>query len=89
MRGPALRRFGENLRRLRLRRALTQEALAELSDCHPNYIGGIERGERNPTLTKLLDIARGLRCAPAELLAGLQPAGKFSRPRAGDSDENR
>jgi transcriptional regulator with XRE-family HTH domain len=41
--------------------------LAERSDCHPNYIGGIERGERNPSLIKIAAIAKGLRCRIADL----------------------
>ena len=88
MRAAVLRRFGENLRRLRLRRGLTQEALAELSQCHPNYVGGLERGERNPTLTKILDLARGLRCAPSDLLARLPLQGKPSKSQSSADDED-
>jgi transcriptional regulator with XRE-family HTH domain len=60
--------FGKNLRRLRRERGLTQQQLAKLSGSHVNYIGGLERGERNPTLTKLVALAEGLGCSLEALL---------------------
>jgi transcriptional regulator with XRE-family HTH domain len=68
MRHLILRRFGRQLRKLRLERGLTQEKLAELSGSHHNYVGGLERGERNPTLTKLVALARALKCDIQEFL---------------------
>jgi transcriptional regulator with XRE-family HTH domain len=67
---PLLLRFGRTVRRLRAERGMSQEQLAEKSLSHPNYIGGIERGERNPSLRKIAAIAKALRCPPADLLAG-------------------
>lgn len=61
-------RFGDAVRKLRTRRDLSQEAFAVLAKCHRTYIGGVERGERNPTLTVILRIARALGCTPSELL---------------------
>ncbi|MET0516983.1 MAG: helix-turn-helix transcriptional regulator [Nitrospiraceae bacterium] len=46
-------RFGVRVRQLRIRRGWTQEQLAEHAGRHWTYIGGIERGERNVTLTIL------------------------------------
>ena len=69
MRDAVLARFGRAVRRLRTARGLSQEQLAERSGSHPNYIGGIERGERNPSLLKISAIAKALRTSAAELLS--------------------
>lgn len=39
---------------------MSQEKLSELADFHPTYIGGIERGERKPSVSSLVRIANGL-----------------------------
>ena len=67
-----LKAFGRHLAGLRKESGLTQEGLAERSGLHTNYIGDLERGERNPTLMTLLSIARGLRCHPRDLLGFLK-----------------
>lgn len=57
---PELLALGREVRRLRKERGLSQEALADLAGLHTNYIGGIERGERNVGIKALFSIARGL-----------------------------
>ncbi len=52
--------------------ALTQEEFADISGLHRTYISGIERGERNPTLDIIFQLARALKCAPGDLLPELQ-----------------
>lgn len=69
---PELKKFGEQVRRLRTLRALSQEELAELAGLHRNYIGGIERGERNLALLNILRLAKALGVSPSELLKGIE-----------------
>lgn len=57
-----------NVRRLRLERGLSQEALAALADIHRNYLGGIERSERNVGLDNLEAIANALGLSISALL---------------------
>jgi transcriptional regulator with XRE-family HTH domain len=64
--------FGNNVRKLRLALGLSQEELAEKANLHRNYIGGIERGERNLGLLNLIELARALSVKPAKLLDGIQ-----------------
>ena len=59
--------FGRRVRKFRFLRGLSQEALAEKTEIHRTYIGGIERGERNPTLLMIHRIAAALGIAPADL----------------------
>jgi transcriptional regulator with XRE-family HTH domain len=61
--------FGARVRELRQQRAWSQEGLAEVSGLHRNYIGGIERGERNCGLDAVYAIAGALNVNPAELFA--------------------
>jgi transcriptional regulator with XRE-family HTH domain len=60
--------FGRRLRELRLRRHLSQEKLAELADLHRNYVGGVERGERNVSLINIVKLAHALSVRPSKLI---------------------
>jgi transcriptional regulator with XRE-family HTH domain len=60
--------FADNLRKRRYALSLTQEELAERANFHVNYIGGLERGQRNPSLTSLELLAKGLDCSIKDLL---------------------
>ena len=62
-------RFGSTLRRLREERGYSQEELAERADLHRNYVGGVERGERNVGLENIVKLAKALSVAPKELFA--------------------
>ena len=64
---PELRDLGVRLRALRLEAGLSQEDLADRSGLHRNYIGGIERGERNVGIKAILAICRALNRSPADV----------------------
>lgn len=57
-----------NLRRLRVKRALSQEALAVDAGVDRSYVGRIERGVENPTVETLDRLAKALEVPAAELL---------------------
>lgn len=58
-----------NLRRLRVKRALSQEALAVDAGVDRSYVGRIERGIENPTVETLDRLASALEIPAAELLS--------------------
>jgi transcriptional regulator with XRE-family HTH domain len=60
--------FGARLRELRDRQGVSQDALSHKTDVHPTAIGRFERGAREPRLTTILRLARGLEVAPGELV---------------------
>lgn len=59
--------FGQRIRYLRKAKGLTQEQLAELTGFHHNYIGMIERGERNPSLVNIEIFANAFNLHLSEL----------------------
>ena len=67
--------FGDRLRKLRHDKLMTIEQVAEIADLHPNYLGSVERGERNVSLFNIWRIASGLGLPAAALLNEL-PARK-------------
>lgn len=61
--------FGANMRRIRLEKQMTQEKVAEGAGLHPNYVGSVERGERNISICNIARIAAALGITMSELLA--------------------
>ena len=63
--------FGQRLKALRAEHGMSQDTLADATDVHPTAIGRLERGKREPRLTTILKLARGLDIKPGELLDDL------------------
>ena len=63
--------FGATMRRHRTDKLLSLHELAERCGLHPNYIGSVERGERNISLNNIWRIALSLEVKSATLLDDL------------------
>ena len=66
-----LPKFAANVRRIRLAKGLTQDALAQGASMDPAEIRRIESGRRDPGVRVLSRVAGGLNVKPAELLDGV------------------
>ena len=51
---------GQRIRYYRINLGWSQEKLAELSGCHPTYVGQLERGEKNATIESIERISSAL-----------------------------
>jgi transcriptional regulator with XRE-family HTH domain len=60
--------FGENLKKIRESKSISQEKLAEFAEMDRTYISGIERGRRNLSLKNIFKLAEALGITPSELL---------------------
>jgi transcriptional regulator with XRE-family HTH domain len=65
---PLQKRLGRAVRRLRETRKFSQESFADHVGVHRTYMGAVERGEQNISLSNLERIAKGLGLKPWELL---------------------
>lgn len=63
-----LRMFSNKVRLRRLEMRITQEKLAELTDCHVNHVGRIERAQADPSLSMIFRIAKSLDITPKDLM---------------------
>jgi transcriptional regulator with XRE-family HTH domain len=64
--------FGQVVRELRKQRGLSQERLATLAGIDRAYMGGLERGLRNPSLTTIARVATGLGMTMGEFVADVE-----------------
>lgn len=63
--------FGRAVRALREERGYSQEELAERAGLHRNYVGGVERGERNVGLENIVKLAQALSVPSKDLFESL------------------
>jgi transcriptional regulator with XRE-family HTH domain len=62
------RLVGRNLKRIRIAKELTQEELAVKSGFSQQFLSGIERGKRNPTIVTIYEIAHALGVSHEDLV---------------------
>lgn len=66
-----LNRFGSNLKEIRLNKGFSQEELGSICRLDRTYISGLERGVRNPSLTCICRLSKGLGVSLDFLLEGI------------------
>jgi transcriptional regulator with XRE-family HTH domain len=64
--------FGANVRQVRHKRGLSQEALGHACGLHPTEVSRLERAVREPRLSTIVRLARALKVKPADLLRGVR-----------------
>lgn len=68
MRMDMRRLVGQNVKRIRQKKGLTQEQFAELSGFSQQYVSGLENGNRNPTVVTVYELACALGVSHMDLL---------------------
>ncbi|MFA5997676.1 MAG: helix-turn-helix transcriptional regulator [Candidatus Paceibacterota bacterium] len=63
-----LKKFGQNLKKRRTEKKISQEKLAFIANLHRTYISDVERGNRNISLINIEKIARALKLNLRDLL---------------------
>ena len=63
-----LKEFGDRIKQLRLQKSISQEKLSFLTGFHRTYIGMIERGERNISLSNMAVFAKVFELSISELI---------------------
>jgi len=72
MKDKQLADFGKVIRELRKEKGLSQEAFADLAGIDRSYMGHIERGEKNVTLTKIYQICDALGLSVSEVFSRIK-----------------
>ncbi|MFA7614609.1 MAG: helix-turn-helix transcriptional regulator [Candidatus Caldatribacteriota bacterium] len=62
------KKLGENLRKIRTKKDITQTGLAEALGVDKSFISNIENGKTNPTLSTITNLAQALNVSANELL---------------------
>jgi transcriptional regulator with XRE-family HTH domain len=88
----AVEPFGKVVRRVRRMKKLTLEQAANKAGISTNYLGSIELGQRDPSMSTVTAIARALGVSAGDLLGGPDslsaPALEMARMFAGLDDEH-
>ena len=71
MKRSILVKFGKKIREVRVKRGLSQEALADIANVHRTYIGMVERAEKNITLLNIQKLSKALKIDIKELFDGI------------------
>jgi transcriptional regulator with XRE-family HTH domain len=79
---------GRNFARLRREKGLTQEAIEERSGFSQQYLSGLERGKRNPSIVTLYEIAQALGVSHIELVAPEGESQQQNSVPAAEEDPN-
>ena len=70
---------GQRIRNYRTKLGYSQEKLAELANCHPTYIGQLERGEKNATIESIERITSALQISLSTLFEGINSRSNGTR----------
>jgi len=65
---------GRNFARLRREKGLTQEDIETRSGYSQQYLSGLERGKRNPTVVTLYELAQALGVSHVDLVSPDDPS---------------
>jgi transcriptional regulator with XRE-family HTH domain len=66
-----IEKFGENLRKLRAAKGLSQEEIAFASKLSVYYVSKLERGKANPSLETMTKLAKALKTSLSEIVKGI------------------
>ena len=80
---PLFAAFGAAVRALRMRRGLTQEALAERAQLHRTYVTEVELGRRNVSLYNIGRLAAALEVSMMELIGDAETRAVSGNPGPG------
>lgn len=64
--------FGQEVKKIRAERGLSQEELSFQADIHTSYVSQLERGKKSPSLRTILQIARALDTSATELMRAVE-----------------
>lgn len=71
---------GRNFARIRREKGLTQEQVEARSGFSQQYLSGLERGKRNPTVITLYELAQALEVSHVELVVDQRSSPSSKRP---------